>query len=77
MLVKYLQINAAQTLTNKTLGTVLAANNPKNIGNATTGFGTVFASNISGTTGTLTGISTAATFTDGTLSINWCNHWRC
>ena len=64
------QINAAQTLTNKTLGTVLAANNSQNIGNATTGFGTVFASTFSGTTGTLTGTSTAATFTDGTLSIN-------
>ena len=64
------QISAAQTLTNKTLGTVLAANNSQNIGNATTGFGTVFASTFSGTTGTLTGTSTAATFTDGTLSIN-------
>ena len=64
------QISAAQTLTNKTLGTVLAANNTQTIGNATTGFATVYASTFDGVKAELTGTSniavingTSATFT--------------
>ena len=64
------QENTAQTLTNKTLGTTLAANNTQTIGNATTGFATVFASTFDGVKAELTGTSniavingTSATFT--------------
>jgi hypothetical protein len=64
------QLATAQTLTNKTLGTVLAANNSQNIGNAGTKFGTVFSSTFDGTTANLTGTATVSTLTDGTLSIN-------
>ncbi|MBM37884.1 MAG: hypothetical protein CMO97_02310 [Woeseia sp.] len=64
------QETTAQTLTNKTLGTVLAANNSQNIGNSGTKFGTVFSSVFDGTQAELTGTSniaiingTSATFT--------------
>jgi len=64
------QETTAQTLTNKTLGTTLAANNTQTIGNATTGFATVYASTFDGVKAELTGTSniaivngTSATFT--------------
>lgn len=63
------QLATAQTLTNKTLGTVLAANNSQNIGNAGTKFGTVFSSTFDGTTANLTGTATVDTLTDGTMTI--------
>ena len=64
------QLTTAQTLTNKTLdGETSAADNAATLGNAGTKFGTVFSSLFSGTTSTVTGTSTAATFTDDTLTI--------
>lgn len=64
------QISAAQTLSNKTLGTTLAENNSANLGNAGTKFGTVFSSTFDGATVNASGTITGATFTDGTLSIS-------
>ena len=63
------QETATQTLTNKTLGTVLAANTTQNVGSSATPFSSVFASTFSGVDSTQTGTVTGATLTDGTLSI--------
>ena len=63
------QESKTQTLTNKTLGTVLAANNTQNVGSSGTPFSSVFASTFSGVNSTQTGTVTGATLTDGTLSI--------
>ena len=63
------QETATQTLTNKTLGTVLAANTTQNVGSSGTPFSSVFASTFSGVDSTQTGTVTGATLTDGTLSI--------
>jgi hypothetical protein len=63
------QETTTQTLTNKTLGTVLAANTTQNVGSSGTPFSSVFASTFSGVDSTQTGTVTGATLTDGTLSI--------
>ena len=63
------QETTTQTLTNKTLGTVLAANTTQNVGSSVTPFSSVFASTFSGVDSTQTGTVTGATLTDGTLSI--------
>ena len=66
------QETTAQTLTNKTLGTTLAANNTQTIGNATTGFATVYASTFDGVKAELTGTSNIAVIngTSATFSGN-------
>lgn len=63
-----LGINTAGTFTNKTFGSdILATNTSINVGNATTGFGTVYAQTFDGVSLELSGSATAVTF-NGNIS---------